>query len=181
MMKQCSRCSVIKDATSFSPHPHGRDGLLSQCKACIAELARVRRALNPARAKEIKKKFYSSEKGKACKRREEKAYKASGGRKAAERRRTENMTEARKQAKLRYQLMRASGERSLPEFDRFVLREAVALRKLRESMLLVPWHVDHIHPVSKGGTSMASNLQVVPAYWNRKKSNKTNDRFFAIA
>ena len=181
MTKQCSRCLAVKDKASFSPHPHGLDGVLSRCKACIAELARIRRALNPERAKAIKKKFYSSEKGKACKRREDEAYKASGGRKATERRRTENMTEARKQAKLRYQLMRASGERSLPEFDRFVLREAVALRKLREAVFSMPWHVDHVHPVSKGGSSMASNLQVVPACWNRKKSNKTYDRFFAVA
>ena len=41
------------------------------------------------------------------------------------------------------------------------------------------WHVDHIHPVSKGGLTMHDNLQFVPARWNQSKSNKHQQRFFA--
>jgi hypothetical protein len=181
MMKICSRCGSEKSTDAFSAHPHGRYGLYGHCKACVAELARIRRAAFPEKAKAIKMKYYASDKGKACKKREETAFRASGGRAATEAKRNLNISEARKQAKLRYQLMRASGERVLPEFDLFVLREAVRLRKLREASTSVRWHVDHVNPVSKGGTSMASNLQVVPARWNREKSNKHNARYFASA
>lgn len=34
-------------------------------------------------------------------------------------------------------------------------------------------HIDHIHPVSKGGTNQLSNLQVVHKWCNLKKSNKS--------
>ena len=135
---------------------------------------------NPDKVREAKRRYYSSEKGKAMKRKEEAAYKASGGRAAAEKRRSERgLSEARKEVKLKYQLMRRANEKTLDEFDSFVLREAVRLCKSREAVFNFPWHVDHIIPVSQGGSSAHSNIQVVPASWNRTKSNKHSQRFFA--
>ena len=40
------------------------------------------------------------------------------------------------------------------------------------------WDVDHIVPLSKGGLHTLSNLQVVPATWNVKKSNNNCDRYW---
>lgn len=132
--------------------------------------------------KAAKRKYYSSEKGKAQKRKEDAAYVASGKRAVTEaRREAKPLSEARKQARLRYQLMRRSGERVLDAFNTWVLGEAVELAKLRESLCGGKWHVDHIIPVSKGGQCTYDNLQVVPAFWNRSKSNKHTGRFFACA
>lgn len=140
------------------------------------------REQNPEAAKAAKQKYYASEKGKAQKRKEDAAYKTSGGRDAYEKRRASKpISEARKQARLRYQLMRRSGEQALDDFCKWVLSEAVHLAKLREKLCGGKWHVDHIEPVSKGGQSTYDNLQVVPAYWNRSKSNKHTGRFFACA
>lgn len=151
-------------------------------RARAAAKARRWRDKNPEAAKAAKRKYYASEKGKAQKRKEEAAYKAAGGRVKAEKRRAEQpLSEARKQAKLRYQLMRRSGEKALDHFDSWVLMEAVALAKLREQICGGHWHVDHIIPVSKGGLSTHDNLQVVPAYWNRSKSNNHTERFFVRA
>ena len=137
------------------------------------------RERNPEAAKTAKRKYYTSEKGKSQKRKEEAAYKANGGRAAVEKRRSENpISEARKQARLRYQLMRRSGEKTLNSFDSWVLKEAVELTRLRKQLCGGEWHVDHITPVSKGGLCTHDNLQVVPAYWNRSKSNKHNKHFF---
>lgn len=144
--------------------------------------ARQRRASNPEASLAAKRKYYASEKGKAQKLKEEAAYVLSGGRPAAEKRRAAiPVSEARKLARLKYQLMRSSSERQLDEFDSFALGEAVRLCKLRTALTGKPWHVDHIVPVSKGGTSAANNIQVVPAFWNQKKSNKHSERFFARA
>jgi CRISPR/Cas system Type II protein with McrA/HNH and RuvC-like nuclease domain len=144
--------------------------------------AKQRRENNPEAIREAKRKYYTSEKGKAQKRKEDEAYIASGGRAETEKRRAAKpVSEVRKLARLKYQLMRSSSEKMLEEFDSFVLSEAVRLCKLRTRQTGKPWHVDHIVPVSKGGVSSADNLQVVPARWNRQKSNKHSERFFAHA
>jgi hypothetical protein len=36
----------------------------------------------------------------------------------------------------------------------------------------VPFHVDHIFPISRGGAHAPHNLQIIPQKWNLKKSNK---------
>ena len=132
--------------------------------------------------KAIRKKYEQSEKGKAAKKRQEARYVASGGRAAAELRRSSKpITEAKKLAKLKYQIVRRTAEGNLSELDVFVLKEAILLAKLREKMLGTKWHVDHIIPVSKGGASSYDNIQVVPALWNRRKSNKHTGLFFARA
>lgn len=156
--------------------------LLEEKRTRDAAKAKRWRERNPEAAKAAKQRYYASEKGKAQKRKEEAAYKATGGRVVAEKRRAEQpLSEARKQARLRYQLMRRSGEKALDPFNAWVLREAVALAKLRNQMCGGEWHVDHIIPVSKGGLCTHDNIQVVPAFWNRSKSNKHTGRFFACA
>lgn len=77
--------------------------------------------------------------------------------------------------------MRRSAENALSELDSLVLSEAVLLAKLREKVLGIKWHVDHIVPVSKGGLSSYDNIQVVPALWNRQKSNKHTDLYISRA
>jgi CRISPR/Cas system Type II protein with McrA/HNH and RuvC-like nuclease domain len=144
-----------------------------------AEKSKRWRDRNPEAAKAAKKKYYASEKGKAQKLKEESAYKTSGKRAASEIRRSQRpLSEARKQARLRHQLMRRTGEKTLDEFDFLVLKEAVHLTRLRNKLCGGKWHVDHIIPISKGGPCSHDNLQVVPASWNQSKSNKHTNRFF---
>ena len=132
--------------------------------------------------KEARRRYEMSDKGKAARKRHEATYVASGKRAVLEAKRAEKpVSDARKQARLRYQLMRRSGEQVLDDFCKWVLLEAVHLAKLREQTCGGRWHVDHITPVSKGGQSTHDNIQVVPAYWNRSKSNKHTGRFFACA
>jgi len=151
-------------------------------RAYNAEKSRRWRERNPEAAKAAKRRYYTSDKGKAQKRKEDAAYVASGKRAITEaRRESKPLSEARKAARLRYQLMRRAGERVLDAFDAWVLAEAISLAKLREQLCGGKWHVDHITPVSKGGRCNHDNLQVVPAYWNRSKSNKHTGHFFARA
>jgi hypothetical protein len=41
------------------------------------------------------------------------------------------------------------------------------------------FHVDHVKPISMGGTHDPSNLQVVPAKWNMRKGNRSSERWVA--
>lgn len=169
----CRRCNLEKDVSLF---------ICLQCKSCRNAQVRARRKSHPEAYLETKRKYYASEKGKASKAREDAAYIASGGRaKADARRAARPISEARKTIRLAYQLACSKTNKELDDFSKFVLREAVRLRKLREKMTGIKWHVDHIHPVSKGGVGTFDNIQVVPAIWNRKKSNKHSERFFAHA
>lgn len=150
-------------------------------KARQREAIRRWQKANPEKVKAAKQRYYASEKGRAQKAKEDAAYVASGGRAKAEARRANKpLSEARKAYRYKYQLMRRSNERNLNELNSFALSEAVALAKLRKQLLGNEWHVDHVIPVSKGGTSEATNIQVVPALWNRRKSNAHTERFFGI-
>jgi hypothetical protein len=139
--------------------------------------------------KESRRKYEVSDKGKAAKKRHEASYVESGKRSIVEARRaSKGISEARVAARKRWakdnrdyyaadRAFRRSLERNMSELDRFVLIEAVSLARLRGNIFGYKWQVDHIIPVSKGGSSQATNLQVVPAYWNQSKGTKTM-RFF---
>lgn len=68
---------------------------------------------------------------------------------------------------------------NLTELDKFCLEEAYRLCKLREEQTNMKWEIDHIVPVSKGGTNKYYNIQVVPAVWNRRKYNKNAKKYFS--
>jgi len=62
-------------------------------------------------------------------------------------------------------------------FDAWVLKEAQKLAKLRTHAFGFKWEVDHVQPISRGGTGAATNLQVVPRVWNLAKHNTHAERF----
>lgn len=80
-----------------------------------------------------------------------------------------------------YDAIKKAKRRSLyiesDEFDKFVFSEAHYLRLLRSRQFGFSWHVDHIIPISKGGTNKYDNLQVVPAVWNMQKGNRHSERY----
>lgn len=161
-----------------------------QCRECRNATIYAWRKANPEKVKAAKKKYYASEKGKTSKRREDAAYIVSGGRAKVEKRRSHTpVSAARLAARKRWALAnkayftaqrsrRRALERKLDPDAFWILMEAVSLARLREQVVGGKWHVDHIIPVSKGGTTDPSNLQVVPASWNRRKSNRHSEHFF---
>ena len=141
--------------------------------------AKKYREANPEKVLATKRKYYASDSGKACKIREEVAYKLSGGRSDSEKRRsTRPLSEARSNAKVLHSLRTRESKQALTLFDRFCIVEAIKLRKLRKELTGINWHIDHIKPVSKGGMTTYDNIQVVPAKWNQSKSNLHNNLYF---
>jgi 5-methylcytosine-specific restriction endonuclease McrA len=191
--KACTKCQRLLPTASFCRRtlPTGNVSYRSRCKACekdgakteagrirTAKIARTYRRNNPKKIHAIKAKYYASEKGKAAKRREDEAYRRSGGRAKVEAKRLAlPLTDARAAAKLKNQAQRRAGKVT-DELSLFVLSEAYKLAKERKRTTGIDWEVDHIKPVACGGTNTYSNLQVVPWIWNRQKSHLRTEKFF---
>ncbi len=188
-MKKCAKCCEVRDASMFCKALKSSDGLQSYCKVCHAGISRVWRKAhrescnrtnkawkekNPERSAELKKRYAETHvlmenirKSVWYDNNREK-HKAS-----VKLWRTKNMDICRA-----YQLIRRATMKSLGELDKFVVQEAVRLCKLRDISTDIIWEVDHIIPLSIGGSSEHTNIQVVPASWNRRKSNKHSELFF---
>jgi hypothetical protein len=159
-------------------------------KAYNAEKSRRWYERNREKVRTAKRAYYATKQGKVQKQKEDAAFAASGGRARYEQKRAAApVSEARKAARARWALankdyftaakaFRRGLDKRLDADDFWIMKEAVHLARLRQMLVGGQWHVDHIVPVSKGGDSRPDNLQVVPAAWNRRKSNAHAERFF---
>lgn len=177
-MRVCRKCWQAKPLDSFMPHRECKEGRSFTCRVCSNTALRAKRKSNPEPYKLSKRKYYTSEKGRLQKCKEELAYQANGGRAAAERRRAERgISEARMAARYRYSERYKTLLSECSDFDLFVLEEAKDLSKLREKYFGFKWSIDHIVPIIAGGTHRYDNLQVVPTRWNQQKATKIGLRF----
>jgi hypothetical protein len=78
----------------------------------------------------------------------------------------------------KYQHQQRVPDTNMNLFDEFVFKEAIKLRMMRNKHLGIKWHIDHIIPISLGGTNAYHNIQVVPAKWNLTKSNKHTQKLW---
>ena len=69
---------------------------------------------------------------------------------------------------------RAKQARFNDELTQFIVKEAHSLRRLRNQLTGIEWHVDHIIPLHNKlvcGLHIWSNLQVIPKLVNLQKGN----------
>ena len=151
--KSCSRCKQLKILAAFAINPSRKDGHNNECKDCYNERYRLRTPTSKRYTKfggtkeEYNKQYYPQH------------YQNNKG---------------------YYRNKCAIRERNIkqafPDWaNKFYIYEAYELAQLRSKLFGFLWEVDHIIPlVNKQvcGLHVEHNLQVVPAQWNKQKSNK---------
>jgi hypothetical protein len=93
-------------------------------------------------------------------------------------RKTEKGKHLNRRITARLKHLRRTLEKEMTPLDVFTFDEAYDVRVRREKLFGFKWHIDHIIPVTKGGTNAYTNIQVVPASWNSRKGNKHTEKYF---
>lgn len=153
-MKTCSRCKQQKEITEFYTCSHAKSGYKCQCKECVKDAVRRSSIKHSDKVLERNRKYRAANPDKVQK------WKAKDRKVNKSRILADN---AGRRAKLKSKLTSE-------------IKQIYALRDFYTSMSLGEvFHVDHKIPVSLGGLHEASNLQVIPAIDNLRKSNKIID------
>lgn len=165
LTKQCTTCHIEKSTTEFSKSKRGKFGVRSTCKCCekqyqqnnqeqIAERMKQYQQANKEQIAEYNKQYRQTPKGKAV----DKAK--SHNRRAAK----------------------------LNNGGKHTAKEILALFKLQSGKCPYcktklsksgsnKYHVDHVMPLSKGGTNDISNIQLLCPKCNMSKSDKLPEEF----
>jgi hypothetical protein len=163
--KVCKKCKEVKPLTDFYKHPKTRDGKFHICKVCEIERGRKYRKNNPTYGKQ----HYHRNKEKY------KAYHQNNKEK-----RNEYLKGWRKNNKAKicaYSAKRKSSklQATPPWSDLEKIKEVYEEAQRLTELLGIKMHVDHIVPLQGElvcGLHIPSNLQILTAVENLRKSNK---------
>ena len=172
-MKTCSKCLIEKDDSLF--YVEKRTGKLrSSCKSCYNLAAKKHYAENTDDYRERNSNHYLNN-------REYYAVKNSRWRKENPQRSSQltlayfkrnphisAQLSAKRRAKIRNQTPELTAEQK--DYIDYLYWLAKDLRAVSGE----DYHVDHIHPLSKGGLHEPSNLQILPKDLNLRKSDKVD-------
>jgi 5-methylcytosine-specific restriction endonuclease McrA len=191
-MKTCTVCKTELSLDQFHKDAKGKDGHQSQCKKCCSEKKRKKYASDPEKVKfavslyvaknkekvtvykkdwyqknqaELRKNFCENYKKNADHRKEKaKEWKEKNPEKA-------KIIHRASQAKRRARFREADGHHSASDIEKLLLLQKWKC-PMCHSNLRSGFHVDHVHPLSRGGSNWPSNLQCLCPKCNQQKHNK---------
>jgi hypothetical protein len=167
-IKKCTKCQIDKEKTEYYKHKNGKDGLNPVCKLCWKKENKIFEKSNPRN--DYRKTRYLK-------------IKPEHNKKVTER------TNERYKTDIEFKLLKltrtrihhflkgrhkAESTRAILGIDLTGYKEYLE-GKFEEGMSwenFGEWEIDHIIPVSKGGSFHYTNTQPLWLKENRKKSNK---------
>jgi hypothetical protein len=159
--KTCSKCKAEKAREKFGKHKLMADGLRSVCMECNREYNRKYRAANQQRTVNYGRAWRVSHPEKELKYR--RRYRAG------------NLEKILAKNANRRARVRKLASATTPE-ERDAVREIYATAALvSQFMDGQPFHVDHRQPIARGGSSLADNLQHLPASMNLAKHDLSHE------
>ena len=166
-MKKCNYCHIEKPFTAFYKKATAKDGLFWWCRDCHKEkmkanyhvLANDEEYCDAERARI--RAFWQNNPDKRL----------EAGRKYL----ANNRAKINAKLKQRYAAKRNRTPKWLTNDDNWIIEQAYELAQLRTQIFGFQWHVDHVVPLHGklvSGLHVPHNLQVIPAWYNRSKSNR---------
>ena len=208
MKKICKYCKEEKLLAEFYKDSHHSLGVTNKCKVCTILLHKKRYKENDRVKKSAKisnKKSYIKLKDKIKERRRDR-YKKDPEYRAKEQRRIylwnqkeENKIKTRlwkenNKEKLRYSYkvqssirrarfhkagrLRNRDIKALIEWNHSFFMEPDLYCEYCSNLIDGPWHLEHIHPLSKGGSNKLENLAIACFNCNSRKAAKLLDEFY---
>ena len=191
--KYCKRCKKTKPVSEFSKDKYNKNGLRNQCRKCCSEIfsawrKRTSRDIKAkSRLKERRRRYYLKNREKIINK--SKAYGLSeSGREVIRKRRERNKDKILKQKRESYQRNKASYRiwsragkaRKAGAIGSFGLKEWTDLISQFDDHCVCCWDtvkltMDHVVPVSMGGTNCISNIQPLCKTCNSRKRTETVD------
>jgi transcription initiation factor TFIIIB Brf1 subunit/transcription initiation factor TFIIB len=146
IFKICRVCNENKSLSDFTKNAFTKDGYMNICKKCKAAEIRELRLRNPP----------TTEDRERAKQNFKKWYNANKGRHA------HNLRKREKQIK----------EATPKDANLKIIRTFYEMSDRLSKCLGIPFHVDHLVPISRQGQHHETNLLPVPASVNLEKNNK---------
>lgn len=198
--KPCTKCGIIYPATltHFLKHPRGRYGLQAKCRVCHQAATRAWYNAHP----EKRKSGWQAWKSKYPQRRKEtnerwkqenpvkyresqqkagaKWYASNRDKKLVAKKRWRKATPEKQREYWRAKWASLKGAEGSHTFEEVwqMHEDQGGLCAYCETPLFGTYHVDHMHPLSRGGRNDWVNLAITCAHCNLSKHNKTAEEFF---
>lgn len=187
-VKKCRTCGVDKPLEEFAINKRNKDGRETRCKICTNEWGRAHYYKNHERLRKQKDQYYIENKHRQVESRAayNKKYVESGraaeyqkGWREANPNYAKEYRESPEGSAIRRALSakrRAQKLQATPAWaDQEAIKAIYAEARRLEDVLGIPMHCDHVVPLQGElvcGLHVETNLQIIPATLNIRKSNK---------